>query len=69
MFQRLRLASLALGELFSAGTSFSVPAFQGPFDWGPDEALQLLDDVTRAAGIDAPEQADPDYFLSRRCCC
>jgi uncharacterized protein with ParB-like and HNH nuclease domain len=55
----LRLASVAVGELFSAGTSgtsFSVAAFQRPFDWRPDEALQLLDDVTRAAGIDAPEQ-------------
>lgn len=63
MFQRLRLGSLALGELFSAGAAFSVPAFQRPYDWGSDEALQLLDDVSRAAGIDAPEQADPDYFL------
>ena len=63
MFQRLRLASLALGELFSAGTSFSVPAFQRPFEWGPEEALQLLDDVSRAAGIDAPDDSDPDYFL------
>ena len=67
MFARLRLASVALGELFSGGTFFSVPVFQRPFDWGPDEALQLLDDVSRAAGIDAPddglEPAEPDYFL------
>ncbi len=63
MFQRLRLASVSLGELFSGGARFSVPAFQRSFDWGPDEALQLLDDVSRAAGIEAPDQADPDYFL------
>ncbi|MGD9671261.1 MAG: DUF262 domain-containing protein [Hyphomicrobiaceae bacterium] len=63
MFQRLRLASVALGELFSGGAYFTVPAFQRPFDWGPDEALQLLDDVSRAAGIETPDQADPDYFL------
>lgn len=63
MFQRLRLASVALGEFFSARASFSVPAFQRPFDWGPDEALQLLEDVSRAAGIELSEQADPDYFL------
>lgn len=63
MFQRLRLASVSLGELFSGGAYFSVPAFQRPFDWGPEEALLLLDDVSRAAGIEIPEQADPDYFL------
>lgn len=63
MFQRLRLASVALGELFSGEAQFSVPAFQRPFDWGPDEVLHLLDDVSRAAGIETPEQADPDYFL------
>lgn len=57
------MASLALGELFSGGAYYSVPAFQRPFDWGPEEALQLLDDVSRAVGIDAPDQADPDYFL------
>lgn len=63
MFQRLRLASVAMAELFSGGAHFSVPAFQRPFDWGPDEALQLLDDVSRAAGIETSDHADPDYFL------
>lgn len=63
MFQRLRLASVAMGELFSGRTCFSVPAFQRPFDWGPEEALQLLDDVSSAAGIESSDQADPDYFL------
>lgn len=63
MFQRLPVASIALGELFAGGTMFTVPAFQRPFEWGATEALQLLDDVSRAAGIEAPEFADPDYFL------
>ena len=63
MFQRLPVASIALGELFADGTVFTVPAFQRPFEWGASEALQLLDDVSRAAGIEAPELGDPDYFL------
>ncbi|MCB1503433.1 MAG: DUF262 domain-containing protein [Hyphomicrobiaceae bacterium] len=63
MFARLQVASVALGELFAHGSTFSIPSFQRPFDWGPEEALQLLDDVSRAAGIDAPDSAEPDYFL------
>lgn len=67
MYARLRLASLALGELFSGRAFYSIPGFQRRFDWGPEEALQLLDDISRAAAIDMPEGemefADPDYFL------
>ncbi len=60
---RLRVVSVSLGELFSGSAVYNAPAFQRPFDWGAEEALQLIDDVSRAAGIDAPELADPDYFL------
>lgn len=63
MLSRLRVATAYLGELFDGGSAFTVPAFQRPYDWGAEEALQLLDDVSRAAGIDAPELAEPDYFL------
>ena len=55
------------GELFSGRAVYSMPGFQRRFDWGPDEAIQLLDDILRAAAIDTAEDdrdsADPDYFL------
>lgn len=63
MFPRLPVGSRVLCELFSDDIVFSVPSFQRPFAWGPEEALQLLDDVSRAAGIDAPDSGEPAYFL------
>ncbi len=63
MFVRLPVASLTLRELIGSHSVFSVPPFQRPYAWGVEQAIQMFDDVASAAGLDAPELAEPDYFL------
>ncbi|MBL8567071.1 MAG: DUF262 domain-containing protein [Hyphomicrobiaceae bacterium] len=63
MFARLPVASLTLRELIASNSVFSVPPFQRPYAWGVEQAIQMFDDVASAAGLDAPELAEPDYFL------
>ncbi|MCB1519406.1 MAG: DUF262 domain-containing protein [Hyphomicrobiaceae bacterium] len=65
MVPRLLVGSLTLGELLGARTHLTVPAFQRPYSWGREEALQLLDDVSSACGLDSESDgpAEPDYFL------
>lgn len=63
MFKRLPVASLTLGELISNRAIFHVPPFQRPYVWEIDQALQLLDDMTSAAGLDASDLSEPDYFF------
>lgn len=63
MFSRLPVASLTLRELIGGNSSYFVPPFQRPYAWGVEQAIQMLDDITSAAGLDAPELAEPDYFL------
>lgn len=63
MFAGLPVASLPLSKLLDGSATFAIPAFQRPYEWGVEEANQLLDDIVRASGIDGDEQADSDYFL------
>ncbi|MFN3867507.1 MAG: DUF262 domain-containing protein [Hyphomicrobiaceae bacterium] len=63
MFTRLPVASLTLGELLSGGFRYAIPPFQRPYSWEIEQATQMLDDLSSAAGLDAPELAEPDYFL------
>ena len=63
MFNGLPIASLPLGRLLDGSSVYAIPSFQRPFAWGVNEAHQLLDDISRASGIDGDEQAEPDYFL------
>ncbi len=63
MFTRLPVASLTLRELVGSNSVFSVPPFQRPYAWGVEQAIQMFDDIVSAAGLDAPELAEPDYFL------
>lgn len=56
-------ASLTISELFSGPYLLNVPIFQRPYSWGREEAEQLLDDITEAAGIASEEGADQTYFL------
>jgi hypothetical protein len=63
MFEGLPIASLPLGRLLGGSAAYTIPSFQRPFAWGVNEARQLLDDVSRASGIDGDDQAEPDYFL------
>ena len=63
MFRGLPTASLAVTQLFSNPYHFTVPAYQRPYSWTTDQAGQLLDDLTSAAGLSNGAPALPDYFL------
>lgn len=63
MFRGLPTASLAVTQLFNNPYHFTVPAYQRPYSWTTDQAGQLLDDLTSAAGLSTGTPALPDYFL------
>ena len=63
MFRGLPTASLPLTQLFANPYLFTVPAYQRPYSWTTKEAGQLLEDVTKAAGIITTEPGEPDYFF------
>lgn len=63
MSLRLSLASTFVGELFTGAIVYQIPSYQRPYEWGADEALQLLDDVMQSAAVDSDVPGDPDYFL------
>ena len=63
MHRPLPTLSLKVADLFSRPYRFAIPAFQRPYSWTAKEAGQLFDDLAGASGIEAPEEALPDYFL------
>lgn len=54
---------MSIEELFSGNKQFSIPVYQRPYSWSVDEAVQLLDDVSLAAGIEDGSPQEDDYFL------
>lgn len=63
MFQGLPTRSLTLGSLLSGASIFTVPYFQRPYSWSRKEAGVLLANICAAAGLDAVEAIEEDYFL------
>lgn len=63
MFNGLTTLSRTVSALFSPPFLFSVPNYQRSYSWTLREALQLLEDIAAAAGIDGGDSAEPDYFL------
>lgn len=48
-----------LKKIFSSDFDFAIPHYQRPYAWGPEETLQLVDDLDGA--ID--RNVDDPYFL------
>ncbi|MEQ8823534.1 MAG: DUF262 domain-containing HNH endonuclease family protein [Filomicrobium sp.] len=63
MSHPLPTASLTLEQLLAESNCFSVPIYQRPYSWTADEAVQLLEDVSTAAGLGEDAEPDSDYFL------
>ncbi|MCH9806128.1 MAG: DUF262 domain-containing HNH endonuclease family protein [Alphaproteobacteria bacterium] len=63
MFKPLPTSSKSVSQLFRDKERFSVPNYQRPYSWSVDEAAQLLEDISIAAGIDEGHPIEDDYFL------
>lgn len=46
-------------KVLSSDFQFSIPGYQRPYRWGPDQALQLLDDLEESLA----RSSDDPYFL------
>lgn len=64
MSDTLTAKEQSLAQIFSDEFVFTIPGYQRPYSWGPEQALELLDDLSSALAV-APQnlvEAQP-YFL------
>lgn len=57
--QSLSAHERTLNKVFSSDFEFNIPAYQRPYRWGTEQALQLLDDLEDVLG----RASDDQYFL------
>ena len=57
--KQLQASEILVHKVFSSDFDFRIPEYQRPYAWGPEQAGQLLEDVTEAMG----RSADEPYFL------
>ncbi|MGL4397573.1 MAG: DUF262 domain-containing protein, partial [Hyphomicrobium sp.] len=63
MAASLQATAFTIGNLFSGQILLNIPVYQRPYDWGSDQAGQLLDDMAEAANIGGGAPSDAPYFL------
>lgn len=57
--KQLQASEILLHKVFSSDYDFRIPEYQRPYAWGPEQAGQLLEDLTEAMSRSAEEP----YFL------
>jgi uncharacterized protein with ParB-like and HNH nuclease domain len=50
MSNKITGAEYPLAKIFSSDFDFAIPAYQRPYAWTDDQALELFDDLGRARG-------------------
>ena len=62
MQETIKASEKALGKVFCDDFRFSIPGYQRPYSWTPEEAGALFDDLLNAMEEDDPSEASP-YFM------